>query len=313
MKTFTTFAALRRKGIVGMNYRNIELIGRYNPRSRYPLVDNKLKTKALAKEWGVPVTELYAVIEQQSQVRKLHEILLPFESFVIKPDHGSGGKGIIVITHREGDTFIKTSGEALTLSDLRKHISNVLSGLYSLGGRYDTAIIEKVVAFDPMFSDFSFEGVPDIRIIVYRGYPVMAMMRCPTRESDGKANLHQGAVGVGLDLQTGSALSAVKHDHPVTHHPDTHHDFLDLKVPQWEAVLTMAASCYEMTGLGYVGADIVFDKNEGALLLELNARPGLAIQIANGRGLRSRLEVVDAQTLHRSPEERVRFSMNELA
>ena len=313
MKKLTTFGALRRKGIVGMNYRNIELIGRYNPRRRYPLVDNKLMTKALAEKWGVPVTELYAVIEQQSQVRKLHEILLPYESFVIKPDHGSGGRGIIVISHREGDTFIKTSGEALSLTDLRKHVSNILSGLYSLGGRYDTAIIEKVVAFDPMFSDFSFEGVPDIRIIVYRGYPVMAMMRCPTRASDGKANLHQGAVGVGLDLRSGAALSAVKHDQPVTQHPDTHHDFMHLKVPQWEAVLTMAASSYEMTELGYIGADIVFDKYEGALLLELNARPGLAIQIANGRGLRGRLDMVDAQKQLRTPQERVRFSMEALA
>jgi len=309
---FATFGELRRKDIVGMNYRNIELIGRYNPRSRYPLVDNKLMTKALAKEWGVPVTELYAVIEQQSQVRKLHEILLPYESFVIKPDHGSGGKGIIVITHREEDTFIKASGEALSLTDLRKHISNILSGLYSLGGRYDSAIIEKVVKFDQMFANYSFEGVPDIRIIVYRGYPVMAMMRCPTRESDGKANLHQGAVGVGLDIRTGTALSAVIHDHPVTHHPDTHHDFSDLVVPEWERLLAMAASCYEMTGLGYLGADIVFDEQEGALLLELNARPGLAIQIANGKGLRRRLDAVDAQTQTRTAKERVLFSMHEL-
>jgi len=307
-----TFSELRAKNIVGMNYRNIELIGRYNPRSRYPLVDNKLMTKELAREWGVPVTELYAVIEQQSQVRKLHDILLPFESFVIKPDHGSGGKGIIVITHRERDVFIKASGEALSLSDLRKHVSNILSGLYSLGGRYDTAIIEKVVKFDQMFANYSFEGVPDIRIIVYRGYPVMAMMRCPTRESDGKANLHQGAVGVGLDIRTGTALSAVIHDHPVTHHPDTHHDFSDLAVPEWGRILTMAASCYEMTGLGYLGADIVFDEQEGALLLELNARPGLAIQIANGKGLRRRLDAVDAQTQSRVAKDRVLFSMHEL-
>ncbi|MHC3994389.1 alpha-L-glutamate ligase-like protein [Thiomicrolovo sp. ZZH C-3] len=307
-----TFGALRRKGIVGMNYRNIELIGRYNPRSLYPMVDNKLMTKELATASGVPVTELYATIERQSQLRDLHKVLAPYESFVVKPDYGSGGKGIVVITHREGDTFIKASGDALSLSDLRKHFSNILSGLYSLGGRYDTAIIEKVVAFDPMFVDYSFEGVPDIRIIVYRGYPVMAMMRCPTRESDGKANLHQGAVGVGLSIKDGSALSAVIHDRPVTHHPDTHHDFAHLQVPQWEAVLSMASSCYEMTGLGYLGADIVFDKNDGALLLELNARPGLAIQIANGMGLRERLETVDRQKQPRDAHERVLYSMNYL-
>jgi len=307
-----SIAALHRRGVVGMNYRNIEMIGRYNPRSRYPLVDNKMKTKRLASEHGIPVTELYAVIERHSQLGRLEALLAPYEEFVIKPDQGSGGKGIVVIARREGEFFVKASGEVLTLGQLRKHVSNILSGLYSLGGRYDSAIIEKRVAFDPMFEHFSFEGVPDIRIIVYRGYPVMAMMRCPTRESDGKANLHQGAVGVGLSLADGSALFSVMHNKPVAQHPDTHFDFTELKVPRWRELLSMAASCYEMTGLGYLGADIVFDKNEGALLLELNARPGLAIQIANGRGLRPALAAVDAQPPFRSVEERVAFSMQNL-
>ncbi|HBZ98517.1 MAG TPA: alpha-L-glutamate ligase-like protein, partial [Pseudomonas sp.] len=40
--------------------------------------------------------------------------------------------------------------------------------------------------------------VPDIRIIVLMGYPIMAMLRLPTRQSGGKANLHQGAIGVGV-------------------------------------------------------------------------------------------------------------------
>ena len=48
-------------------------------------------------------------------------------------------------------------------------------------------------------------------------------------------------------------------------------------------------------GLGYIGVDIVVDVNEGPMLLEANARPGLAIQIANGRGLLPRLEAIDAQ------------------
>lgn len=310
--SIASFGALRRRGVVGMNYRNIELIGRYNLRSLYPLVDNKMTTKRLAQKHGIPVTELYAVVERHSQLKDMETLLAPYESFVIKPDQGSGGRGIIVIAGREGDHFLKASGEVVTFAHLRKHVSNILSGLYSLGGRYDTAIIEKRVAFDPMFGDFSYEGVPDIRIIVYRGYPAMAMMRCPTRESDGKANLHQGAVGVGLCLADGTALASVIHDAPVTHHPDTQHDFAALKVPQWERLLSMAASCYDMTGMGYLGADIVFDKNEGALLLELNARPGLAIQIASGRGLRERLAAIDAQPPFRSPVERVAFSMQNL-
>ena len=52
-------------------------------------------------------------------------------------------------------------------------------------------------------------------------------------------------------------------------------------------------------GLGYIGVDIVMDVERGPMLLEANARPGLAIQIANGRGLVPRLEAIDALVRNR--------------
>lgn len=304
---------LRKKGIIGMNYRNIELIARYNDRNKYPLVDNKLITKKIAEEAGITVTELYATVEWQSQMANLEEMLSSYENFVIKPVHGSGGKGIVVITHREEHLFFKANGDSMDISDIRTHISNILSGLYSLGGRYDIAIIEKLVVFDPVFQKYSYEGVPDIRVIVYKGYPIMAMMRCPTHESGGKANLHQGAVGVGIDIATGKAINAVQHNHPVTRHPNTKHDFSDLQIPRWEEILDLAAKCYEITELGYLGVDIVFDKNRGPLLLELNARPGLAIQIANDMGEYHRVKRVDQEKVARTPEERAMFSVDTLS
>lgn len=296
-----------------MNYRNIELIARNNSRDKYPLVDNKLITKKIAEEAGIAVTELYCKIEWQSQLAHLHDMLAPYESFVIKPVHGSGGKGIVVVTHREGDFFMRANGSSMSLAEIHAHITNILSGLYSLGGRYDVAIIEKMVDFDPVFANYSYEGVPDIRIIVYKGYPIMAMMRCPTHESNGKANLHQGAVGVGIDIATGKAINAVQHNHPVAIHPNTKHVFTDLQIPHWEEIMRIGAKCYDITGLGYLGADIVFDKNVGPLLLELNARPGLAIQIANDKGEFHRVKKVDEQKEARSAEERVAFSMQVLS
>jgi predicted ATP-grasp superfamily ATP-dependent carboligase len=44
-----------------------------------------------------------------------------------------------------------------------------------------------------------------------------------------------------------------------------------------------------VTGLGYLGVDIVLDRDKGPMLLELNARPGISIQNANRFGLRDRL------------------------
>lgn len=301
---------LKKLGILGMNKRNIHYIGDQNDRKYYPLVDNKLKTKVVAENTGIAVPKLLATIERQSQLRNLKEIVAGLDKFVVKPAQGSGGKGILVIIQREGDIFIKPSGQRLELRDVHRDISNILSGLYSLGGKPDVAMIEKLVEFDPIFDRYSYEGVPDIRVIIYKGYPAMAMLRCSTQESDGKANLHQGAVGVGIDMASGKALFAVQHDDPVTKHPDTGYDFSELQIPHWKKILTLAASCYEVTHLGYLGVDIVLDKYLGPLILELNARPGLAIQIANKAGALKRFDVIDKQLEPLNISDRVEFSIN---
>ena len=83
------------------------------------------------------------------------------------------------------------------------------------------------------------------------------------------------------------------HNKQVLIHPDTGANLMDLKVPFWREHLLIGAKAYDMTGLGYLGADIVLDKNRGPMMLEINARPGLAIQIANGKGLRTKLEEID--------------------
>ena len=284
--------SLHALGIVGMNQRNISFIGKYNKRSNYRLVDDKLLTKKIALEkGGIPVPELFGVVEYLFQIEDFLEQIQQREGFVIKPVQGSGGKGILVVTGRDGKDFIKSSGSKIGNSDLRHHLTNTLAGLYSLGGRNDRAMVEGLIDFDPSLKQFSFEGVPDVRIIVFEGVPLMAMMRCATHKSDGKANLHQGAVGVGLDIATGRSVCAVQNGILVTQHPDTGADFASLRIPHWDKIIGLAASCTELTGLGYIGADIVLDKKFGPMLLELNARPGLAIQVANQAGLMHRMAI----------------------
>lgn len=287
-------AALTCKGILGMNRRNIAYIGRYNPRTLYKRVDNKLITKQLALKYKIATPDLISVISEQHEIKQLFSRLRGYHGFCIKPAQGSGGKGILVITRVEDGRFYKASGDEVSHEEMTRHCSNILAGLFSLSGQNDVAIIEALIDFDPIFEGLSFEGVPDIRLIVFKGYPVMGMLRLSTRESDGKANLHQGAIGVGIDIATGRALRAVQHDKPIETHPDTDRNLLDITVPHWNKMLQLASSCYEMSGLGYLGTDMVLDKEHGPLLLELNARPGLAIQIANNQGLLPRLKQIES-------------------
>lgn len=293
---FGTARKLREAGVLGLNERNAELIMRLNPRRLYPRVDDKALTKRLALEAGMPVPDLYGVIDNQGDVRRFGRIVADHESFVVKPAEGSGGNGILVITgrsKRKRDTFRRASGLLITEAEIAHHISNIVSGQYSLSGNPDKAMIEYCVHFDPIFSEVSYQGVPDIRVIVYRGYPAMAMVRLPTRASDGKANLHQGAVGAGVDIALGVTLSGVLNNELVEEHPDTGALIAGLAIPQWDFILESAARGYEVTGLGYLGVDMVIDADRGPLMLEMNARPGLNIQIANRIGLSTRISRID--------------------
>jgi alpha-L-glutamate ligase-like protein len=289
----TRWAGLRRGGVLGINARNRSYVMRWNPRSKYPLVDDKLTTKRLALEAGLAVPELYGAVRFQGELIQLDRLLKGHESFVIKPAHGSGGDGVLVITDRRRGLFIKGDGRALMLRDIEYFVSNILSGVHSLGGIPDAAMIEYRVRPSRLFDALSYRGVPDIRLLIFRGIPAMAMVRLPTRASDGKANLHQGAVGVGIALATGVTAYGVVRDQVVGEHPDYGTPLTGHAIPDWEALLAVGTRCADLTGLGYCGVDLVLDEERGPMMLEVNARPGLAIQIANQSGLEQRLKVIE--------------------
>ncbi len=307
-------ARLARAGVMGINRRNAEFTLRYNRRDRYPLVDDKLKTKRLAEQAGLCVPELYEVVEIEHQIKGIHERLARYPDFVVKPAGGSGGDGIVVITGRMKDHYRKASGAILTREELDYHLLNILNGMFSLGGYRDHALIEYRVKSDPVFGEISFQGVPDIRIVVLLGVPVMAMVRLPTRASDGKANLHQGAIGTGVDMATGRTLSAVWRNTVLDEHPDTGNAVTGVRIPQWDRLLHLAARACDLTGLGYVGVDFVLDREHGPMILELNARPGLNIQIANRAGLLPRLRAVEEHRAHLADlDARIEFAKRRFA
>lgn len=307
-----TARRLREIGLIGIGERNANYVLRYNKRKFYPRVDDKLITKRLAIEAGLPVPELYAVVRAEHEIERLHETLADRDQFVVKPAHGSGGDGILVINGRRGDKYRRSNGQLMPRSEFNHHLSNGLSGLFSLGGQPDHLLVEYCVQFDPIFDQVSYRGVPDVRIIVFQGYPVMAMIRLPTRMSDGKANLHQGAIGVGIDIPTGITRRGVWGTEIIREHPDTERSIVGLAIPRWDDLLLMSSRCFELSQLGYVGVDFVLDRNLGPMILELNARPGLAIQIANGNGLGHRLAKVEAVErsggLSSDASERVEFA-----
>ncbi|MCB0333976.1 MAG: alpha-L-glutamate ligase-like protein [Bdellovibrionales bacterium] len=315
MEFFSLIHSLRDQGILGMNRRNLAYVSEYNARKDYPKADDKLITKALAIEHGIAVPQLYKTFQCTGELQTLQKSLSDFDTFVLKPAHGSGGEGVLVVDGRDGDYYLRGRHKILQYQDIRDHCAEILHGLYSLGGRPDSIIVEERVEFDPLFEHLTEGGVPDIRLIVYRGVPLMGMLRLPTLKSQGRANLHQGAIGVGIQIAQGHTLGGVHGNHLIDTHPDTGYPLVDIQLPQWETLLNIATSCYDFSGLGYLGVDIVYDRKYGPLLLEINARPGLAIQLANQQGLLHRIRQVDTFLSHGEPskEDRLAFVQSSLS
>lgn len=292
-KTYARPSELKKKGVLGISARNADYILPMNKRQFYPRVDDKLLTKSLCLQHQLPVPETYAEIAFHGEIENYKDKLKSLQDFVIKPAAGAGGRGVLVIIGHEGEDFIKSDKSILSFSEIKYHISTVISGLYSLGGQGDTAIVESRIKPHPVFKDISVEGTPDIRVIVYRGIPIMAMLRLPTALSKGRANLHQGAVAAGVELATGLTRGGVWKNKAIDTHPETMESIVGVQVPFWDKILNISFELYPTLELEYFGVDFVLDIDKGPILLEANARPGLAIQIANRIGLINRLVYVD--------------------
>lgn len=298
--------------ILGMNARNLKFIRPNNLRRAKRLADDKLLSKRFLKKAELPVPNLVAKIRSADELENFNWNSLP-ESFVLKPNRGFGGEGILVVYGKKKyieNTWIKADGSLVTIEDIKTHITNILDGSFSLSGVPDIAFFEERLKLLKLFKPYAFKGIPDIRIIVFNKVPVMAMLRLPTRDSDGKANLQQGAVGVGIDMATGVTTTAVFRKNTIVEYlPGTRLVLSGIRIPYWKTILGLAVRAQEISGLGYLGADIAIDRDRGPVFLELNARPGLSIQIANLDGLLGRLQRVEGLKI-KTAEKGVAVGMN---
>lgn len=299
-------------GLLGMNARNLGYIRPHNRKRGREIADNKLLCKRVLKKNDLGVPALIAKIRNHEELGGFDWHTLP-NSFALKPNRGFGGEGILVVYGRkknDGGAWIKADGSLVTVDDLKNHIRNILDGSFSLSNIPDIAFFEERLKLLKLFKPYAYKGIPDIRVIVFNRVPVMAMLRLPTRASNGKANLQQGAIGVGIDLATGTTTSAILgKGHAIEYVPGTRLALSGIKIPYWKEILRMSVVSQEVSALGFLGADIAIDRDRGPVILELNARPGLSIQLANFSGLKRRLERVSGLKI-KTVERGIRVGMN---
>ncbi len=280
--------------VLGLNARN-RLFLSLNKKEGRQIADSKLQTKKYLRRAGLLTPRILAIFRRPSQINNFAWENLP-DNFVLKPSKGFGGQGVIIVKKRAkwAGEWLLMDGRLITTQDLKFHAFEILSGRFSLHNTPDVAFIEERIKIQKIFAKYVWHGTPDIRVIVFNKVPVAAMLRLPTKESQGRSNLHQGAIGVGVDLATGITTHGVLDGHFIKFIPETKRKINGLKIPQWDKILTLAVRAQEaVPSLTYFGVDIVLDKERGPMILELNARPGLEIQNANLAPLRKRLERVE--------------------
>lgn len=278
--------------ILGINGRSGLYTRRYNVRSAKRIADSKIQTAKALRHFDVPTPSIFVKFRKPLDVATFDWNSLP-DSFALKPSRGLGGEGIIVVKKRSAKGWITTSKQEVTSEDLKLHTMDILEGAYSMGSYPDVAFIQEYVGRHKVFRKYAFRGTPDIRIIIFNKIPVMAMLRLPTRESGGRANLHQGAIGVGIDLATGITTNAILGGNQIVLKPGSQRKLRGIKIPRWNLILEIAVNAQIASGLGYCGVDIVLHPDKGPMVIELNAQPGLQIQLANMEGLKKRLERID--------------------
>jgi len=274
--------------VVGMNRRNLDFVYPNNPRKSFEFANNKLLTKkTLAKE-GINIPKTFLEISYFFELNQIDTKLQNLSSFVIKPSSGSGGNGILVISSYENGLWRSVSNKTYTLEMIKKHIADIIFGVYSFGLN-DTAIVEERIIQEASIAKLSPLGLADIRMINYKNKNIAAMLRIATKASDGKANLHQGGIGVSIDIESGRTCFAQIEREDIEFHPDTGVKLTDVEIPYWDEIKQLCIQTSKVIPLGYLGIDIALGEGR-ALILEVNARPGIEIQNVSHFGLMERLQ-----------------------
>jgi hypothetical protein len=314
--------------ILGMNKRNNTYITEFNPKKGIRLANNKIQTKKFLTQRGIPVPQTIAHIKTRQERLYFDFSKITHTTFVIKPNKWSKGSGIFIIkemrlrkdyqpTQQVQETGEKTFWDRFNIfnqnfdavydswyeffvgstwiseQNLKEKCLWIFDGSYSSNNKSDTILLEDRLLPGIGFTEFCEYGLADMRVIIFNLVPMIAMLRMPTKESWGKANLAQGGIWLGLDIITWKINSLYRKWKSYTSEfpPEWQH-FKGKTIPYRKEIIQYSANAQYFVNIGYLGMDWVITQ-KWPKLLEINARSWLEIQNITGKPLLSIMQKIE--------------------
>ena len=242
--------------VIGLNKRNRDFIMRYNTPRDIAFAKSKLDTKKWLHEIRMPTPNTLAVIHTTRDARTFLDSASRPSGFVIKPNRGAMGNGVQVVSTPFGPDQPVTRLRA----QLYWQFCRILAGEFSGSHAVECALVEERVGSEAFALPICGFASADLRILCCNGRIVLAMLRLPTQESAGRSNLHQGGVGVGIDLESGAMLHAIHKHKVIKNHPDTGVRLTGNRVPNWlNQVLPLSTEMATKCPIKYCGLDLMID------------------------------------------------------
>ena len=300
-------------GILGNNARNLLYIKKFNDKKGIRLANNKLQTKDFLVERGIPFAKTYGIISSRKELYEFDFSYLPKKNFVVKPNQWSKWQWVYIVKYIEEEqseeiiiekpkkTFQKIGeqirklffqkfedhhhhgkyqiwDEILTDQEFRRRLLDIIDGKFSMTLGWDKIIVEEKLIAGELFKDFCEYGLADIRVIVFNLVPVATMIRVPTKQSGGKANLAQWWLWFGIEVGSGKITSLLwKNKIRKMKFPKKFAHLQNKKIPYRNDILFLSSKVQYFVNLWYLALDRVIT-NEWPKLLEINARAGLEVQ-----------------------------------
>lgn len=319
-------------GILGNNARNLLYIKKFNDKKGIRLANNKLQTKDFLVERWIPFAKTYGIISSRKELYEFDFSYLPKKNFVVKPNQWSKGQWVFIVKYieeKKSDEYIEgkkthvfpklltTRGKQfqkiffqtfewrnhtwhyqigdniLTDEEFRRRLLDILDGKHSMTLWSDKIIIEEKLIPGELFKEFCEFGLADIRVIVFNLVPVATMIRVPTKDSWGKANLAQWGIWLGIEVWSGKITSLLRKNKIYKiKFPKRFAHFQGKKIPYRNDILFLSSKVQYFVNIGYLALDRVIT-NEGPKLLEINARAWLEVQKVSNTRLQKVLDKIE--------------------